>query len=112
MLNTIFYILSVLFIWNEFYYLKNISNIVRLKETKVRNIYTELFHFTNFTYWIWIFIGLFTEYKYLFLSVLIISLIKLPLYHINKNIYQYYSKYSSILRSILLVSIIYIRFKY
>jgi hypothetical protein len=109
MLN-FFYLLSLLFLVNEFYYLSNRRNLdVKYKERNIEGttVLDLIYYFTRFASWFWILLGLTTDLKLVFATILTVSIIKIPIFHISKIAYVWYLIISTFIR-IALLSIIFI----
>lgn len=110
MINIIFHLPIVLFLWMHVYYLLNINKLdKRIKDRDEDIKQNLLYFFTRAIYWIWLPIGILTTNYNIFLILIIFVLLKFPLYHINKMIYKVYNL---ILPIISIVLITYILFKY
>lgn len=87
----IFYILSIAFIWSNAYYFLNRKVLeTRFEDKKNTSKVQLVYYYTKLLYWIWLSIGLFTELNTYFVILGVLSLLKFPLYHLNKKIYVYY----------------------
>lgn len=87
----IFYFLSIIFICNNIYYIFNRKVLdTRFQYKKVTSKYHLFYYYTKLLYWIWLSIGLFTNYYIYFAILGGLVLFKFPLYHINKKFYVYY----------------------
>ena len=85
-------LLILLFIINNIYFIKNRDYLQqKFSEKNDIKLLEVLYHYINLLYYVFVFIGLFTEYKLFFYSLFIIYLLKFPLYHINKKIYRVFS---------------------
>lgn len=106
--NLIFYILSIVFIWNDAYFVFNKERLMNLFEEKDFMSLTKvdvLFYFLKVVYWIWIIIGLFSSSYFLILFIL--GFLKFPLYHLNKKAYIIYNNIVPILSILLLIIILF-----
>jgi hypothetical protein len=87
----VFYLLSIIFIWSNIYYIFNRSVLDVRFEFKENTSKTQLFYYySKLFYWLWLCLGLFTEYYTYFYILGGLSLLKFPLYHLNKKLYVYY----------------------
>ena len=93
-MTNIFYILSILFIFMNVYYIfkhneldKRFEERDLMKLSKLDLVY----YFTRFSYWIWIIVGLFSGQSFIFWILIGLASLKFPLYHINKNIFRVYN---------------------
>jgi hypothetical protein len=89
-----FFILSILFIWNEFYYLKNRTNLdIRFRDRDIDGT-TKLdvfYYLTCPLLWIWLFIGYVWLGSNIFMTIIILKLFKFIIFHINRNIFSIYN---------------------
>lgn len=112
MINSIvFYLLSIVFIWNEAYYIFNkerLSNLFERKDVMGLTKVDVLFYLLRAIYWIWLIIGLFSGVTY-FWMLFAVGFLKFPLYHLNKKAYVIYNNISPILSMILIVIILFSR---
>lgn len=109
---TLFYIFSSLFIWNEIYYLYNRDRLdinFKNKDIESTPVTDFLFYFTRLLMWIFIVIGLFIN-PLSFSILLILKLLKSPLYHINRKLYIIYDTILPIISSIYISVIILLHF--
>mgnify|MGYP000264553832 CR=1 FL=1 len=87
----IFYLLSIVFIWSNAYYIFSRENLDKRFKSKEKYSAIQLFYYySKLFYWLWLCIGLFTDYYMYFLILTSLSSFKFPLYHLNKKIYVYY----------------------
>jgi hypothetical protein len=100
MINSIiFYLLSIIFIWNEAYYIFNkerLSNLFENRDIIGLTKVDVVFYFVKALYWIWTIVGLFSGVTY-FWMLLTVGFLKFPLYHINKKVYVVYNNILPIL---------------
>jgi hypothetical protein len=100
-LHKMFHIMSLFFIWSEFYHIKYKDRLyVRFNERKIdKTTFTDyIFYITKIFYFIWILVGLFSAHSMAFLSILLISAIKfLILLFRSKKFIDIYDTISSIL---------------
>jgi hypothetical protein len=106
---TFFYLLSILFIWCEFYYLKN-SSILDMRYRDKDIIGTSkldtLYYISVVINWIWILVGTFLITDKLILSILLIKVLKIPVFHFLKNDYNNYNKLTSVLSLLIMLFIL------
>jgi hypothetical protein len=84
--------LLILFIINNIYFLKNRDYLQHnfSEKTSVK-LLEVLYYYINLFYYVFVFIGLFTDDKLYFYILSVTYLLKFPLYHINKKIYRVFS---------------------
>lgn len=101
-------LLILLFIINNIYFLKN-RDYLQKKFSEKTNIklLEVLYHYINLLYYLFVFIGLFTDDKLYFYILSITYLIKFPLYHISKKIYQVFSYLYPHITIIILLTLLY-----
>jgi hypothetical protein len=101
-LDSIFYLSSLPFIWVEIFQLINrfkVSSITEQLQTPKKWI---AFYLLKLFYLLWIVIGLFTENYKNFIIIIVLSLLRFFILKINKNFYiNLYDLISSIIRIIL-----------
>lgn len=86
MINLIIYTLSLLFVWNNIYYLLNYERLDKRFTERDRNSKVDLvYYITKVLFWMWLIVGLFTSMKYIFMIMMGIGLIRIPIYHISKK---------------------------
>lgn len=91
MINDIFYLCSVAFIINNIYFISNKTLIQTTFDKKDLASKAQLsYYFLSVVYWLWIFIGLFSSLYMWFYVLIIISILKFPLYHISLSTYKLY----------------------
>lgn len=108
----LFYTTLILFIWNEIYYIKNKIRLDKNFKTKSVEKMTKLdvfFYMTRVLYWTFIIIGLFSSLKLFFIIILVIRLIQIPIYHLNKKLFIYYDNFLPLICSLLLVLILLVK---
>jgi hypothetical protein len=109
-MTTIFYSLFIIFIWSEFFLIKNkirLDTNFRNRDIKAITKLDVFFYFIRLVYWICLFIGIFSSFQSLFITILILKLIKLPLYHINRKWYIYWDNFLPLISSFLLLVILF-----
>jgi len=78
--------LSIIFIIMNIYYLINYKRLDKSFSERDRNSKLDLIYYiTKLLSWVWIIGGLFLENNIFYILLLSIGLIRIPLYHINKN---------------------------
>lgn len=93
-MTNIFYILSILFIFMNVYYIfKNKQLDRRFKERDIMGMskIDLVYYLTKVVYWIWVPIGLFSGQYFIFCILIILGVLKFPIYHLNKNIFRIYN---------------------
>jgi hypothetical protein len=108
-----FYTISILFIFNNIFNFINKGKLdKKFYQKDINGIFLLYFSYylLSLLYPIWLVFGLFTEYKNIFYILLLINILKFPIYHINKNIYNKYSKISPILSILVLFFLLYTKF--
>jgi len=87
------YLLLMIFICNEVYYLLNKdrlnTNFKNIDIQSIKNI-DIIYYLTKVFYWGWITLNMFysdTSLRPYFISLFILGLLKFPIYHINKKAY-------------------------
>jgi hypothetical protein len=87
MINIIIYTLSLLFVWSNIYYLLNYERLDKRFTERDRNSKVDLvYYITKVLFWIWLVVGLFTPMKYTFIIMIVIGLLRIPIYHISKKL--------------------------
>ena len=83
----VFYLLSIIFIYNNIYYLLNYKKIdTRFKDRSKNSILDLFYYITKIVFWIWMIIGLSTPMKSIYILMIIIGLIRIPIFHINNKL--------------------------
>jgi hypothetical protein len=84
--------LLILFIINNIYFLKNRDYLQqKFSEKTSIKLLDVLYYYINLVYYVFVFVGLFTDNKLYFYILTITYLLKFPLYHISKKIYRIFS---------------------
>lgn len=102
----IFYLISVIFIWTEIFYVlnkKKLDDKFKNKDIKETSILDLLYYFSRFSYYVWIIFGLFSTQQELFILLLGLRLLSLPFYHLSKMVY---AVWDNILPSISIILIL------
>lgn len=113
MINSIFYILLFLFIWNEFYYVRNRNKLATKFRDRAIESYTlfdVVYYLTRVFYWFWLIIGCFSHLQHYFQIIILLSLGKFILYHLNKKIYAVYDLIIAIVSIVTLILLFVDRF--
>ena len=77
MLNLVFNMISLFFIWVEYYHIKNRDRIyLKFHRDKKYSKLDMFFYYSKISYMMWILIGTFTQLRDLFLYLLIIGILK------------------------------------
>jgi hypothetical protein len=83
----LFHISAIIFIWTSLYYLLNWERLDKRFKDRDENSKKDLIYYiTKLLFWPWLIVGCFTYFKYLYLSMILISLIRIPIFHINKRL--------------------------
>ena len=103
---TLFYTLSLLFIWAEYYHMTN-KHV--LYNNNISKSVIDRFYFTaKFIYGIWIIIGISTPLSGYFFSLLVISLIRYPIIMTKKTKYLFIYELFNTPVSVLILIIIFL----
>lgn len=89
----LFYLLSILFIWNEIYSFSNYDKLgtkINVENFDTFNKLDFLYYSSKIIYWIWILIGCMIG-STPFYIILISSILKVPAYFIGLKFYRKYS---------------------
>jgi hypothetical protein len=101
-------LIILLFIINNIYFLKNRDYLQKnFSEKNNIRLLDVLYYYINLLYYVFVFIGLFTDYKLYFYILTITYLLKFPLYHINRKIYQIFSYFYPHITIIILLTLLY-----
>lgn len=112
MINSTFYILSILFILNELYYISNRMTLdAKFKERELGSFskIDVIYYLTRVISWVWIVLGCFSSYNMYFYILVSMSLIRLIIYPISKKSYYIYDRLCPFI-SIFVMSYIFYRF--
>jgi hypothetical protein len=111
-LSKIFYFLSLIFIWSEFYHIRHKDYLyIRLDKRDITNssISDYIFYITKLVYIPWVLIGLFSKNSFYFLLIVLISSIKfLVLLFKSKKFTEIYDIVSSSI-CIIIVSYLFLK---
>lgn len=84
---TLFKLLTILFIFNNIYYLLNYRRLDKPFRERDKNRIFDLFFYINKVVFLgWLVFGIFTHYWIYITILLFIILIRIPFFYINKNI--------------------------
>lgn len=109
MINFIFYIVSILFIWNEIYYLKNKKKLdIKIKNRDIGKFgYLDyLYYLSRIFYWIWLIIGCFTINSFYFLLIILLGLVNIVFYVLFKKQHFILDKILSIVSILIIILIL------
>ena len=107
MSNIVIYTLSLLFIWSNIYYVLNYVRLDKRFAERDRNSKVDLVYYvTKVIFWIWLILGLFTPMKYIFMIMMGIGLIRIPMYHISKNLTSVWFRLTPAFYTILMIKIL------
>lgn len=107
MINTIFYLFSILFIANNIYFISNKRKLqLRFSEKISFSKVEMLYYLFVVLFWVWVLTGLFSSMYLWFYGLMIVSVIRFPIYHISKSLYKSYEYIIPYLNVILLFSIL------
>jgi hypothetical protein len=87
MINSIFYLCSLPFIWVEIFQLRNRGDVHRLDLQQFEPKKWILFYILKIAYIFWIFLGLFTENYPLFGTMMLLSCVKFLVVRTKSNFY-------------------------
>ena len=87
MMNSIFYLCSLCFIWVEIFQLRNRGDIHRLDLQQSNPKTWILFYVSKIGYIIWTFLGLFTENYPLFATIMLLTASKFLIVRTKSNFY-------------------------
>jgi hypothetical protein len=106
---SIYYILSILFIWMNIYYIFNINKLdIRFFDRDISTI-TKIQYFwyiTKIFYWIWLIIGLFTPAYFFIMLNILLGLLKFPIFHLNTTFYKVWCLSVPLISSVILYVIL------
>lgn len=113
MIDIIIYTFSLLFIWSNIYYIINYNRLDKRFAERDRNSKVDLVYYvTKVLFWIWLVVGLFTPMKYIFMIMMGIGLIRIPMYHISKNLTSFWFRLTPVFYTILMIQILIEIFKH
>ena len=87
---TLFYLLSILFAFNEIYYVFNKSKLdTNFKNLDVKSsTKLDIAHYlSRIMFWVWMIVGIWSSQSNLFIFLTILHLIRFPFYHLSKRLY-------------------------
>lgn len=90
MIAFLFYLISIIFIFNEVYYVFNKTRLdISIKSLDVKSFSKlDILHYIfRLIFWIWIIIGFWSSQSNLFIFLSLLHLIRFPFYHLNKRLY-------------------------
>jgi hypothetical protein len=90
MMIILFYLISILFAFNEVYYVFNKTRLdISIKSLDVKSFsrFDILHYVLRLMFWIWMIVGIFSTQSTLFLFLTILHLIRFPFYHLNRKLY-------------------------
>lgn len=107
-----FYLLSLLFIFKNIFYIINKEKLDKRFYQKDIQMSPFLFYYylISVIYIFWLVLGLLTGYKTIFYILLIVELLKFPIYHISVRLYDRYLKISPIIHILFLFILLYAKF--
>jgi hypothetical protein len=106
----IFYLLSIIFIWSNTYYLLNYNRLDKRFSQRERNSKIDLIYYiTKVLFWIWIITGLIIDYNYILLLIVSPSILKFPMFYINKKVYSLLYRLTPPFHIIVLIITLYIK---
>ena len=107
MIDIIIYTFSLLFIWSNIYYVMNYDRLDKRFVERDRNSKIDLVYYvTKVIFWIWLVVGLFTPMKYIFMMMMGIGLIRIPMYHISKNLTSVWFRLTPAFYTVLMIQIL------
>lgn len=107
MIDIIIYTFSLLFIWSNIYYIINYNRLDKRFAERDRNSKVDLVYYvTKVLFWIWLVVGLFTPMKYIFMIMMGIGLIRIPMYHISKNLTSVWFRLTPAFYTVLMIQIL------
>ena len=113
MIDIIIYTFSLLFTWSNIYYIINYNRLDKRFAERDRNSKVDLVYYvTKVLFWIWLVVGLFTPMKYIFMIMMGIGLIRIPMYHISKNLTSVWFRLTPVFYTILMIQILIEIFKH
>lgn len=109
MINNFFFILSILFICSDLYYLRNRPMLnLKFKERELESfsILDLCYYFSRVFYWIWVIIGLFSSFYTYFIVIISVSLSRFVIYHLSKRFYVIYDILVTLISIITLILLV------
>jgi len=90
MIVTLFYLISILFAFNEVYYVFNKTRLdISIKSLDVKSFsrFDILHYFLRIMFWTWMIIGIWSSQSSLFIFLTTLHLIRFPFYHLSRRVY-------------------------
>ena len=90
MMITLFYLISILFAFNEVYYVFNKTRLdISIKSLDVKSFSRfDILHYVfRLMFWIWLIIGIWSSQSSLFIFLTFLHLLRFPFYHISRKLY-------------------------
>jgi hypothetical protein len=87
---TLYYLISILFAFNEVYYVFNKTRLdISIKSLDVKSFskFDILHYVLRLMFWIWIVVGLWSSKSEMFIFLGSLHLIRFPFYHISRKLY-------------------------
>ena len=87
---TFFYYFILVFIWTKIFLVFNKQRLdlnFRNKDIMAIKKIDLVYYFTEFLFFVWMIIGLWSSQKVLFITLLSLYLLKFPFYHLSKRLY-------------------------
>ena len=107
-MKTVFYLLSILFIWVEIFQIRNRIRLQLIEVQRIDPLKWILFYLSKIFYYFWIFFGLFTSNYLMFIILSVLGILKSPVLKTQKDFYiNLYDLLSCIISVILLSYITY-----
>jgi hypothetical protein len=103
---TFFYYFLLVFIWTKIFLVFNKQRLdlnFRNKDIMAIKKIDLVYYFTEFLFFVWMIIGLWSSQKVLFIALLSLYLLKFPFYHLSKRLY---AVWDNILPSISIIFIL------
>lgn len=103
---TLFYTLSLFFIWSNLYYIINYKRLDKpFSEREISKKSDIIYYTSKFLIWFWLVFGIFTPVNNIIYGFLIFNLLKLFIFHLNKKIHSYLFKLTPPILIVLLIII-------
>ena len=87
---TLYYLISILFAFNEVYYVFNKTRLdisIKSQDVKSFSKFDILHYVFRLMFWMWIVIGLWSSQSEMFIFLGSLHLIRFPFYHISRKLY-------------------------
>ncbi len=94
MMVTLFYLISILFAFNEVYYVFNKTRLdVSIKSLDVKSFSRfDILHYVfRMMFWVWMIVGIWSSQSSLFLFLTTLHLVRFPFYHLSRRLYIIWS---------------------